>query len=234
MAMSFFDEPPLHDFPDRAFRLLLAQPANLREVVEQVAPHLAPNFDFEQRQQIDRELPMPDWRRREADMLFLVPFREAAEKTVLVCVLIEHQSTQDASMPLRTLLYAVLFWEREWRAWEEKHERGQPLRLSPVLPIVFHTGGQPWTTNRTLADLIAVPEELRIYLPSWQPLFWDLAIQTAEDLVQFVGALHNALAVVRAENEETEEFQALYNDLLARLDHLREQEKMRRNDLLCL
>ena len=114
--MSFFDDPPLHDFPDRAFRLLLSQPANLREVVEHVAPALVAKFDFERSRQLDRELPLPDWRRREADLLFLVPFQETKEKSALVCVLLEHQSRQDPSMPLRTLLYAVLFWEREWRA----------------------------------------------------------------------------------------------------------------------
>ena len=42
--MSFFDDPPLHDFPDRAFRLLLSQPANLSEVVERVAPQHLPHF----------------------------------------------------------------------------------------------------------------------------------------------------------------------------------------------
>jgi hypothetical protein len=46
-------------------------------------------------------------------------------------------------MPLRSLLYAVLYWEQEWRRWEASHPRGEPLRLTPVLPIVFHTGGEP-------------------------------------------------------------------------------------------
>ena len=51
-------------------------------------------------------------RRREADLFFRIPFASGdAERPALVCVLVEHQSGPDARMPLRTLLYAVLYWE---------------------------------------------------------------------------------------------------------------------------
>jgi hypothetical protein len=81
------------------------------------------------------------WRRRESDLLFRIPFRtESDQPPALVCVLLEHQSAPDPQMPLRMLLYAVLYWEREWKAWQTEHPAGTPLRLSPVLPIVFHTG----------------------------------------------------------------------------------------------
>ena len=84
-------------------------------------------------------------------------------------------------MPLRTLLYAVLYWEEEWHAWEAGHPEGETLRLTPVLPIVFHTSGQPWNSNRSLADLLNTPEPLQSSVPSWQPLFWDLAERTPGD-----------------------------------------------------
>src|SRR5437660_1533680 len=107
--MSFFDDPPLHDFPDRAFRLLLSQPSNLSEVVDRVAPHLVARLDFAHLKSLERELPLPDWRRREADLLFQIPFRDERDLTMLVCLLLEHQSAADPAMPLRTLLYTVLF-----------------------------------------------------------------------------------------------------------------------------
>jgi hypothetical protein len=28
----------------------------------------------------------------------------------------------------------VLYWEWLWRAWSNRHQRGEPLRLHPVLP----------------------------------------------------------------------------------------------------
>jgi hypothetical protein len=38
--MPLFDDPPLHDFPDRAIRRLQADPANLRNLMAAVLPDL--------------------------------------------------------------------------------------------------------------------------------------------------------------------------------------------------
>ena len=45
-----------------------------------------------------------------------------------------------SAMPLRTLWYAVLFWARQWRNWTRRRGQRPALQLSPVLPIVLHTG----------------------------------------------------------------------------------------------
>ncbi|HJT76156.1 MAG TPA: Rpn family recombination-promoting nuclease/putative transposase [Gemmataceae bacterium] len=231
--MSFFTDPPLHDFPDRAIRRLQAHPEHLRQLVSQVAPELAGRFAFERTRPLEREFPLPDWRRRESDLLFHVPFREAGgEAEALVCVLVEHQSAPDPSMPLRTLLYAVLYWERQWRAWEERRRRGEPLRLGPVLPIVLHTGPDPWAANRTVADLIDAPEGLRQHVPAWQPLFWDLAQQTPEALLGAAGEWLQALAVVRAERAGRDEFWPVFEEALRRLAPLSERDKLRWQDLM--
>src|SRR6202007_2591228 len=95
---------------------------------------------------------------------------------ILVCILVEHQSSADPVMPLRLLLYAVFHWEKEWQTWEREHPRGEPLRLTPILPVVFHTGQRPWNTNRTLADLIAAGE-CQAWAPQWPTRFCDLAEQ---------------------------------------------------------
>src|SRR5205823_3036174 len=128
--------------------------------------------------ELGREFVLEDSRRRESDLFFRLPFRPPAEalgEWALVCLLVEHQSEADPVMPLRMLLYAVLFWESQWRTWEAGHEAGVPLRLTMVIPIVLHTGTRVWRTNRELADLIAGPQVLSAFAPQWQPLFWDLA-----------------------------------------------------------
>jgi len=231
--MSFFQDPPLHDFPDRAIRLLQAHPEHLRELVEDVAPALAPHLDFSQARPLDRTFPLPDWRRRESDLLFHVPFRpgEPVEEA-LVCVLVEHQSAHDAAMPLRTLWYAVLYWEREWRRWSDRHERGTPLRLNPVLPVVLHTGSEPWATARGLRELMAGPVSLHAYVPDWQPLFWDLAERTPEALLKQVGYWLPALAAVRAEHEDADRFHAVLAETLHRLEPLHDKDPNRWGDLL--
>lgn len=141
--MPLFDEPKyLHDFPDRAIRRLLHDPSNLRELIAALLPDLVARFDFSQLRPAERDFLLDDWRGRESDLLFRLPFRQLpdapAPPPALVCLLIEHQSEPDRLMLLRVLLYAVLFWEREWWEWEREHPRGEGLRLSPVVPIVFH------------------------------------------------------------------------------------------------
>src|SRR5205823_4888242 len=231
--MSFFENPPLHDFPDRAIRQLLSDPRNLRDLLLDAVPDIAARLDFEAVEVVDRSFLMQDWRRREADLFFRIPFRSGeAQPPVLVCVLVEHQSGPDARMPLRTLLYAVLYWEREWKAWEDSHEPGEPLRLTPILPIVFHTGGEAWRTNRTLAELIGGPEEFQAFVPQWHPLFWDLAERSPAELLRSAGVWMKALSVVRAEEEEDPEFETAFQEVLARIGELAGDEEIRRHDLI--
>jgi hypothetical protein len=151
---------------------------------------------------------------------------------VLVCILLEHQSAPDPRMPLRVLVYAALYWEREWKSWEDRHDPGQPLRLAPILPVVFHTGPQPWATNRSLADLIGGPEEFRPFAPQWQPLFWDLAEQDPQVLLASTGAWLQALTVVRTEREDRPAYETVLAQLLPRLVELRRREEIRGHDLL--
>src|SRR5437763_564500 len=64
-TMSFFENPPLHDFPDRAVRQLLSDPRNLRDLLMEVVPEIAARLDFEAVEVVDRSFLMEDWRRRE-------------------------------------------------------------------------------------------------------------------------------------------------------------------------
>ena len=232
--MSFFTDPPLHDFPDRAHRLLLEHPDNLRDLIRAAAPDVADGFVFSQARKLDRSLPLPDWRRRESDLLFSIPWKapDGAAVEALVCLLVEHQSQEDAAMPLRTLLYAVLFWEREWKAWEDRRDRGAPLRLTPVLPIIFHTGREPWAAPRAFADLFAVPEALRPMLLPWGPRFWDLPMQPLDSLRQAEGEWLWAMAVVRAEREGMADFRAVAEEVYHRLAPLKAIDPVRWHDLI--
>jgi hypothetical protein len=231
--MAFPDEAYLRDFPDRAIRQLLSHPAHLRELIAQVAPELVDGFDFDHVEQVPRDFLMEDWRKRESDLLFRIPYRWAeGVRPILVCVLVEHQSSPDPRMPLRVLLYAVLYWEREWKAWEADHQRGEPLSLSPVLPIVFHTGGEPWRTNRALVDLIVGPEVLKQLSPTCQPLFWDLAEHSPQELLKGTGEWLKALAVVRAERDDSQSFREIFKEVLAQLDELATREEVRWHDLV--
>jgi hypothetical protein len=76
--MRLFEDPEhLHDFPDRAVRRLLHDPSNLRELIAALLPDLVERFDFSQIEVVERSFLLDDWRGRESDLLFRLPFRSS-------------------------------------------------------------------------------------------------------------------------------------------------------------
>src|SRR5262245_10393306 len=132
---------PPHTFPDRVFRELLQEPRNLEEVVADLLPQQAILLDFNRMTPVERRYLVDDWRERESDLCFRVPLRQAGpDSGPIVALLLEHQTSPDQVTPLRMFVAAGAFWEREWREWEDGHKHGQRLRLTPIVPILFHTG----------------------------------------------------------------------------------------------
>ncbi len=123
----------------------------------------------------------------------------------------------DRLMPLRMLVNETMFWETEWRQWESSSPKTGPLELTPVVPVVFHTGLTRWISNRTLSELIRGPEELRQLAPQWPIRFWDLADRTSEELLATSSPWLNVLAVVRATREESDRFRSVFAAAVERL-----------------
>jgi hypothetical protein len=225
-------EPP-RDLPDRIIRQALRHPANLRAFLRQAVPALADGFDCDRCRLLDREFPLDDWRRREADLPFEVPYRLGTEDLwALVYVLIEHQSAEDPVMPLRLLYFAVLYWERQWRQWEQRPAPRGALRLSPVLPLVLYTGAGSWDNNRTLHDLLGEPAEFHGFVPQWAPVLWELGEHSAEGLLQSGDEWQQTLAVLRAQADEAPAFEHVYIEAMRRLEGLAGQDHVRWYDLM--
>jgi hypothetical protein len=228
-------DSPLHDFSDRAFRKSLEDRDNLRSFLKEALPKLADGFDCSRARLAPREFLLDDWRRRESDLLFEIPYRDKdGERLTLVCILIEHQSKSDPRMPLRTLVYAVLYWDRESKAWEKAESPKPEFKLTPIVPIVLHTSPKPWASARTFAELISGPDEFRSFAPRWEPLFWELANHSSNDLMNSKDAFLQLLAVVRAENEDREEFEAVYTEFLRQAEELYGTNRVRWYDLLSI
>ena len=206
--------PYPRQFPDRLFREVLVHPRNLEALLRETHPDIAERLDYTRVEEEKTTYIVDDWRERDLDLLLRVPYRDG-EREVLICILIEHQSSPDQVMPLRMLLYAVLFWERQWYKWrnDKEREHGTPLHLTPVIPLVFYTGLNPWNANRELSDLFDVPEALRSVLPQWTMHLWPLDQQSADELLQSSDPFWQVLSVVRATNEE----QSAYFDRLRKV-----------------
>jgi hypothetical protein len=221
------------DLPDRIIRESLRNRDNRGDFLRHAVPQLAGGFDFGRARLLDREFPMPDFRRRESDLPFEVPYRTAeGEEPALVCVLIEHQSDTDPLIPLRLLYFVAGYWDKQWQEWAGLERPRPPLRLRPVLPVVLYTGPTPWGSNRTLADLLAEPAAFHTFAPRWEPLFWNLADQTAEGLLQTGVEWLQIMAVMRAGREEVETFRTVVGEAVRRLAGLEPRDEVRWYDLL--
>ncbi|MFM9959860.1 MAG: Rpn family recombination-promoting nuclease/putative transposase [Planctomycetaceae bacterium] len=220
------------DFADVICREALKQTANLRDFVSDALPEIAARLDFDRAKLLDPEFRLNDWQRRESDLLFLIPARDGdTESETLICILIEHQSQPDSRMPLRVLLYAVLYWEREWKTWESLPVPRPDFKLTPIVPLVFHTSNRPWTTSRQLRDLFAGPDAFKAFAPQWPICFWDLAAKTPRELLDSTHTWLKALAVPRAGAEDSTHFAAVLAEAFEQLSALRDQDQIRWYDL---
>lgn len=226
--MTLGDKDPIRELADRAVRESLLFGEHLRGLLSRVVPELADGFDYDRIRPLGRDFPIEDWRQREADLPIEVPFRHgAALEWALVVVLLEHQSDTDTMMPLRLLYFAAVYWDQQWRQWQELPAPRPPLRLNPVLPIVVYTGAKPWGSNRTLADLLGEPAALHGFAPTLQPIFWNLADQTPEDLLASENTWLQLMAMLRVEDAELARFREVYTRVVAEIGKIQPSAPVR-------
>ena len=114
---------------------------------------------------------------RHSDLLFSARLRTG--DAALLFFLLEHQSSSDPSMPLRTLAYQLRIWDR----FRKEHPRAP---LPPVIAVlVSHVPGG-WTNARSLEELVdpavlAIPG-LAPLVPRSSMIVEDLAHLSNDDL----------------------------------------------------
>jgi hypothetical protein len=107
---------------------------------------------------------------RHADLLFWARLRTG--EPALLFLLLEHQSTGDQAMPLRSMAYQVQIWERF-----RKEQRD--CRLPPIIAVVISQDPGGWTAARSLEDMLdtrvmAIPG-MTALVPQFSLVIDDLA-----------------------------------------------------------
>lgn len=116
---------------------------------------------------------------RHSDLLFAAQLH--AGTAVRIYLLLEHQSTGDPTMPLRTLAYETRIWQR----FLGEHSRSG-TRIPPIIAVIISHVPGGWATSRSLDDMfdpavVAIPQ-LAALLPRFSLLIEDLAHLSNEDL----------------------------------------------------
>ena len=97
-----------------------------------------------------------------ADLLFTAKVHGEDTHFYFLC---EHQSSEDALMPLRVLAYMVRIWT------EETKSRAGLERLTPIIPVVVAQDNKVWKRSTKFHDLFHLPpqkwEEVRSFMPDF-------------------------------------------------------------------
>jgi len=215
-------------------RTSLHDPESLRELIGSVLPDLVNGFDFAAMTPLPLSFFGDDWREREADLLFQLPYlSDGGAISTLVCLLMEHQTNTDRLMPLRTYIVSGAFWDRCWRAWRQTASPRPSLLVPPVIPIVLYTGSAPWGSTRSLRELIAGPEQLKQWAPDWEPELWSLADRSVDSLLQGGGWMQ-FMAVIRVEDAAVAEFERVFTEAVRHLAARRQTDHVRWFELLSI
>jgi Putative transposase, YhgA-like len=163
---------------DRFFRHVFSNPEHAVGELRAVLPvAIAAHLDWSSLRPLPATFVDPELSELRADLLFsaLVAGRE-----VLVYLMLEHQSSVDAFMPLRILSYQVRIWE------DYRRENPQSERLPPIVPVVVHHSEGGWTGPVAFDALLeaegALLEALRPHVPTFAFVLDDLSAARDDDL----------------------------------------------------
>ena len=226
--LNFFDIQIEH-FPDRSTRWLFQDKENVRGLVEIVAGELVELIDFSQLAQINRSFIPDNLREQESDLVFSVPLHSTSETDeLLIYILIEHQSTVDVTMGFRVLFYMVQIWDAQRREWELENIPKSEWRFRPILPIVFYTGEQRWSTPLTLNAVMDIPDVFSRFVPQFDTLFLSVKETDETNLTKSDHSLGWLLTVLKKERANRETIRTALIEAMSHINTLDDAQSQQR------
>jgi len=118
-----------------------------------------------------------DLREREDDLIWSVRY---GDRTLIIFLLIEFQSTPDPTMPIRIMSYMALLWQDLIRTGKHSVRK----QLPGILPIVLYNGESPWNVPDDIGASILMPDPVLRFRPSVPYLVVDELRLTLHHLVE--------------------------------------------------
>jgi hypothetical protein len=218
-------------FRENGLKLLLQHRANARDLLALASTRFLDRIDFRRLTVEPASFVASDYRHVVSDLVLRAPFRLGSGRrdwrSILLYILIEHQSERDPLMMLRVLEYLVQIWKGQLRAWNRRHRSTAGFRLQPILPVVFYTGMQRWEDLGRLSDLVEQGELFDEMTPDYRPLFVSLPTLPAAALESSGGYLGWVLELVQQREARPEAFRELLRRVVAHLETMPATERLR-------
>jgi predicted transposase/invertase (TIGR01784 family) len=156
----------LHQPHDRFFRAVFSDLDSVRDLLRNsLPPQIIQMLDLDSIELstdsfIDERLSL-----YQSDILIRV---RTCSSPVLIYVLVDHKSYPDRWAVLQLLVYMV-------RIWEQELSRHTKLKKLPcIIPVVFYHGARKWVYPLNFASYVAGTNELKVYIPDFQTLMFNL------------------------------------------------------------
>jgi hypothetical protein len=106
---------------------------------------------------------LPDFRRKEADVVYEGALRKSNRK-IIFYVLLENQSRVDYRMPYRLLLYIVEILRDFYNHSDTNARKRRDFKFPAVFPVVFYTGSGSWNVPLDLKEMFDGYDDFGDYL----------------------------------------------------------------------
>ncbi len=220
----------VRNFPENGPKLLLENPANVRDLhVLLHEPHVDA-IDFAGMTVERTHFVQPDFEHVAIDLLLKAPFHPSAggpAKTILIYLLVEHQSRPQRFLMLRLAEYLIEAYKMQKRAWAERHDSDARLQLQPVMPIVLYTGERRWEKIETLADVVEAGDLFEAMIPAFKPHFLNLRETPPAALVRDGGFFGQILRLIRERSSDPVVFRRTLAEVLGHLEKMPESDRTR-------
>jgi hypothetical protein len=220
----------VRNFPENGPKLLLENPANVRDLLVLLKEPAVPDIDFAAMTVERSHFVQADYQHVALDMLLKAPLRSPAEEpaeNLYIYVLVEHQSKPQRFFQLRLMEYMIEAYKAQKRAWNEQHTSDADFLLDPVLPVVLYTGERSWPEAKPLAALVRAGRRFRRRIPRFQPHFLNLRNTTPEELTGRGGFFGQVLWLIRERHSDKATFQRTLEEVLTKLKGMPAAERTR-------
>jgi hypothetical protein len=226
----------VRQFTENGLKLLLEHPHNTEDLVRLSGTPLFAWINFNELE-IDRTtFVQPDYRHLESDLVLKAPLRARGELTwqgtLILYLLIEHQSEPDDFMLLRLIDYQNAIFRAQQRGWLRDHPTLAGMRLQPVLPIVLYTGNRSWPALKPLTALMDNGHLFKEITSRLKPLFVNLSTLSSRQLRTRGGYFGSLLRLVQQRRTKAPAFRRLLAAVVQHLEGLADQDRQRWLELL--